>query len=372
MRKCINIGVVGGGFGTSFHFHLHPDSTVVAVSAQLKHEQARLLETYGCSTAYDSLDELLIDPKVDAVAIFTPATLHAQHSVVALNAGKHVLCAVPVGMSLEECQQVKAAVARSGRIYMMAETSFYRQDTISVRKLFEQGDFGRIIAAEADYHHPGLEHYYYDQHGNRTWRYGFPPMKYATHCISFLLGVTKEELLSVSCLGWGDDDPVLKDNVYANRFWNETALFSTSLNTAFKVNVSWKGALVPTERCVWQGEKLSFYSADPRGADATIVRSTTLSGVDDAGFVTTEPVVESYRQPLWWQTDLLPEPLRIPSGHGGAHVFLTHEFVTAIREDREPAIGIREAISYTVPGIMAHQSSAKGGETLKIPRYDNI
>ena len=57
-------------------------------------------------------------------------------------------------------------------------------------------------------------------------------------------------------------------------------------------------------------------------------------------------------------------------GHGGSHGHLTNEFVTAILKDREPLVNIYEALAMTVPGIVAHQSALKDGETLKVPQYD--
>jgi hypothetical protein len=48
---------------------------------------------------------------------------------------------------------------------------------------------------------------------------------------------------------------------------------------------------------------------------------------------------------------------------------LTHEFVRAIVEDRHAAVDIWEAIAYTLPGIVAHQSALKGGERMKIRDY---
>jgi hypothetical protein len=64
----------------------------------------------------------------------------------------------------------------------------------------------------------------------------------------------------------------------------------------------------------------------------------------------------------------LPEPLRHTSGHEGSHTFITHEFVDAMTHGRRPVVDIREALAYTVPGIIAHQSALKGGESLKIPQ----
>jgi hypothetical protein len=68
-------------------------------------------------------------------------------------------------------------------------------------------------------------------------------------------------------------------------------------------------------------------------------------------------------------TDRLPAPLRHNSGHQGSHTFLTHEFVSALKEGRAPTVDIYEALSYTVPGIVAHQSALNDGESMKIPVF---
>ena len=83
-----------------------------------------------------------------------------------------------------------------------------------------------------------------------------------------------------------------------------------------------------------------------------------------------ENIVETYKQPLWWETDMLPIPLRHDSGHGGSHTFITHEFIDSLINNRQPAVNIYEAIAYTAPGIVAHQSALKGGEHMKIPNFD--
>ena len=57
-------------------------------------------------------------------------------------------------------------------------------------------------------------------------------------------------------------------------------------------------------------------------------------------------------------------------GHGGSHGNLGHEFVSAILENRQPMVDIYEALAMTVPGIIAHQSALKDGETLKVPQFD--
>ena len=58
------------------------------------------------------------------------------------------------------------------------------------------------------------------------------------------------------------------------------------------------------------------------------------------------------------------------SGHGNSHTFITHEFVAALAEGREPAVDLYEALAMTVPGIVAMDSARKDGEQLKVPNFD--
>ncbi len=366
--KKLRIGVVGGNFGTSFQFHEHPNCVVEAVSDLREDRRARLVKTYSCSKTYPSLEELLRDKRVEAVGLFTPAPDHVAHALACLHAGKHVLSAVPAAMSLEECARLVEAVKRSGLTYMMAETSHYQQMAISARKFYREGAFGNLYACESEYHHSGLDSLGMEN-GKRTWRYGFPPMHYPTHCTAHLLGVTGERITRVSCVGWGDGAPMLKDNVYRNPFWNETAFFETNRGTAFRVAVWWKGAHKGTERAQYYGDKMSFFYPNPNGLGAKIVRWSDGKEKDSGGFERQGSIVEAYEDPKWWSTAMLPEALRHPSGHEGSHTFLTHEFVSAVLEARKPAVDVYEAVAYTAPGIVAHQSALQGGVQMKVPSF---
>jgi predicted dehydrogenase len=367
--KKVRIGVVGGGFGTSFYWHEHPNCTVEAVSDLLPERRSHLMQVYGCNKSYPSLEQLLQDRDVDAVAVCTGAPDHVRHVVACLRAGKHVICAVPAAMDIAGCEELAQTVQETGLTYMMAETSWYHASVICARQWFGEGKFGHLFYTEAEYHHPGLETIYFDGAGNRTWRYGFPPMHYPTHCTAYLVGVTGERMTEVSCIGWGDDAPFLKDNVYDNPFWSETAFFTTEQGHAFRVGVYWKAAVGGTERGQWIGDQMSFFDATPNGTGYVIRRASEQTEHDDAGFARHLSAFENYTPPQWWQSDMLPESLRHVSGHGGSHTFLTHEFVDALMNERPAAIGIREALNMTAPGIIAHQSALNGGSQMKIPQF---
>ena len=67
-----------------------------------------LAEKYG-GKAYDSYEALLADPDIDAVSVCAANHVHAEISIAALKAGKHVLCEKPMAISLEECEAMVQA-----------------------------------------------------------------------------------------------------------------------------------------------------------------------------------------------------------------------------------------------------------------------
>jgi predicted dehydrogenase len=367
----IRMGIAGGRFGLQFQWHEHPDCVVEAVTDLIPERRNALMKTYECSRSYPSLEEMVKDRSIDAIGIFTPAPDHVKHVKLAMEHGKHVISAVPAACcSMEEAYELLEVVERTGLTYMMAETSYYQQFVISARKFYEDGKFGNVFHCESFYQHDGLEPLFYNADGSRTWRYGYPPMLYPTHCTAHLVGVTGERLVEVSCHGWGDDSPILKDNAYNNPFWNNTAMFKTDRGNSFYCKVWWKGAHMGNERAEWIGDKMSFYGPSRTySSPPVIVTRTEVNDKDDAGFVRSKTQPQSYEQVEWFMTDRLPEPLRHTSGHHGSHTFLTHEFISALKEDRAPKVDIYEALSYTVPGIIAHESALNNGKSLKVPVF---
>ncbi|MFB3828029.1 MAG: Gfo/Idh/MocA family protein [Bryobacteraceae bacterium] len=367
--RTVNIGIVGGGFGSTFQWHLHPGCQVSAVCDLRPDRLERLGKVYGAKEGYRSFRDMLRHPGLDAVGVFTPAPLHVWMATESMKAGKHVISAVPAGMSVEELESLLETVKRTGMRYMMAETSYYRPEVVTCREWAREGRFGTIFYSEAEYHHEGLLPLMYDDRGFPTWRHGFPPMHYPTHCTGIVVPVTGERLSEVTAVGWGDSHEVLRTNQYRNPFWNTTALFKTSGGHASRISVYWHVAAGGTERGAFYGDRMSYIMQRPEGSPNTVV-SIDKEGrtvLDANGYPEGKVRIEAFRQPD--HRERLPESLRVPSGHGGSHTFLTHEFVTAVNEERHPAVNVWEAVAYTLPGIIAHQSALRGGETLKIRDY---
>jgi len=359
--KIIRMGVVGGNFGATFHWHEHPNCQVSGVTDLRPDRRERLRRHYRCDKVYDSLEQMTKKARdIDAVAIFSGAPDHAKHVKMCMERGWHVVSACPACMTLAEAEMLRELKERTGLRYMMAESSYYRQDCIFARGMYRRGGFGEIFYSEVEYyHHRGnLDTFYRNKHsrfyepgGSHSWRWGYPPMLYPTHSLGFLVGVTGERITKVSCLGWGTEHPFLSENAYDNPFWNETAIMQTDRGHMCRCNVFWV-CQAGGERAQWFGEKATLYMTK-EGVHGQIM---TPGG--------------RVKIPRYWETDMLPEAMRHESGHGGSAVFICAEFVNALLEDREPAIDLYESLAMTVPGIVAHQSALKDGEQLRVPPFD--
>jgi predicted dehydrogenase len=367
--KPVRIGVVGGGFGCSFQWHLHPNAKVTAVCDIRPDRLQKLSTVYHCGTQYKSYRELLKHPELDAVALFTPAPLHAWMGLEAFKAGKHVISAVPAGMSIEECEKLIDAVKRTGLRYMMAETSYYRPEIMTCMDWAREGKFGTIFYTEAEYHHEGLLSLYFDERGFPNWRHGLPPMHYPTHCTGMVVPITGERLVEVQAIGWGDNHEVLQTNLYKNPFWNTTGFFKTSGGHSSRISVFWHVASGGGERGSFYGDRMSYIMDRPEGSPNTVatISKAGKTVIDANGYPEGDVHQEKFVQPNHWER--LPESLRVKSGHGGSHTFITNEFINAIVENRHPAVNAWEATAFTVPGIVAHQSALRGGEPMKIRDY---
>lgn len=351
----IRIGVVGGRFGLAWHWHEHPNCVVEAVSDLIPERRDQLAGKYQCAKTYESLEKLVLDPNIDAVALFTPAPDHVRHTILCMEHGKHVVCACPATMTLDGADALKDVKRRTGLTYMSAETSWYRWETITARELHERGAFGDMVYYEAEYYHPGIgraDHYLSTLNGQRTWRYGFPPMLYPTHCTAFVTGVTGERLSTVSCIGRADPgEPALKDNDYDNPFMNGMGLFTTSEGRPFRCNVAWD-IHADGERAQWFGRDAALYMKGSAG------QPFALRG---------EGVLETPAPDFWRR---VPEAMRYDSGHGQSHPFITNEFISALVDERAPAIGLAASLALCGPGIVAHESCKRDGERLAIPNFD--
>ena len=122
---------------------------VVAIASRSSKKSAQVASQFGIDRSYGSYEELLADPKVDAIYIPLPNAMHCEWSIKAAEAGKHILCEKPLGVTPEECRQMIRVAARN-KVFLM-EGFWYRYHPRHqvVRDTLTEGRLGDIIVIRA-------------------------------------------------------------------------------------------------------------------------------------------------------------------------------------------------------------------------------
>ena len=94
--------------------------------------------------AYESLDELLADEAVEAVAVTTTKENHVAPTLACLEAGKHVLLEKPVAPTIAEVRALKAAADKAGRVCMPAHNYIYAPALRRAKQHLDAGDYGKV------------------------------------------------------------------------------------------------------------------------------------------------------------------------------------------------------------------------------------
>ncbi|QDU70953.1 aldo/keto reductase [Mucisphaera calidilacus] len=127
------------------------NATLAAVASRDRDRAASFINQLGLASvrANGSYDDLLADPEVDAVYIATPHPLHAQLSIEAAEAGKHILCEKPAALNLGELMPVIAAVRAYEVFYMEAFKDRCHPQTHKLVELIKGGAIGELRHARA-------------------------------------------------------------------------------------------------------------------------------------------------------------------------------------------------------------------------------
>lgn len=156
MKKTIKWGLIGCGDvaerkGGPALYSVEQSQLWAVASRQLAKAED-FAQRHGAERAYDSVEALLADSAVDAIYVATPVFLHASLTIMAANAGKHVLCEKPMAMNPRECQQMIDACRRNN---VSLQIAYYRPTYPNIqemKRLLESGVIGEPILAEIRNH----------------------------------------------------------------------------------------------------------------------------------------------------------------------------------------------------------------------------
>lgn len=146
------IGVIGAGSISESHLSSYAGNQEVTLHAICDKNEARAraaADKYGIPHVYTDYRELLADASIDAVSVCTWNNTHAEISIAALDAGKHVLVEKPLSRTVEEALRVEEAVKRSGKLLQVGFVRRFGANAQVLKTFIEAGDLGDIYYAKA-------------------------------------------------------------------------------------------------------------------------------------------------------------------------------------------------------------------------------
>jgi predicted dehydrogenase len=390
-RRSLRFAVVGAGRGKTFIRAAEQPDLAVELAAICDTNPAALepWKNQDGIILYQNFEQVLNDPRIDAVCLATPVNLHGRQAIDALNAGKHVLSEVTATYTLDECWDLVAAVQHSGRTYMMAENYCFSEAVLQVQNMVEQGVFGDISYASGSYIHD-CRNLLFTPEGDLTWRGVLrrdrPPANgYPTHSLGPVarwLNINRGDTFQTTAT-WQSTSQAIRSYAERNQpghpeygasgFWSHADTVTTCIRTE-------NGALIELRvdsvsprphhmtRYELQGTRASFSWPDGPSKEP-LIWIEGRSPSDEHGIAREWEPLSKYRDefehPLWRDH----RNAASKTGHGGGDYFILREFADAIREDRLPLIDVYDAVTWSSITPLSAASIAQGNKPMTVPNF---
>lgn len=157
MDKNIKVAVIGNGGISEVHlkgYAMNPHVEIHALCDIDPERVNRRGEEYNVpiERRFTNVHEMLrVCPEIDACSVCTWNSAHAECTIAALNAGKHVICEKPMAMNEQQAKEMKAAAEKAGKLLMIGFVRRFGNDCAIVQEFVKNGFFGEIYYAKANY-----------------------------------------------------------------------------------------------------------------------------------------------------------------------------------------------------------------------------
>lgn len=142
-------GAIAHNFVQSLAFL--PGASVTAVGSRDKARADTFADKYDIAHRHGSYEELAANPDVDAIYVATPHPLHAEHSILALRGGKHVLCEKPVTVNVPQLESILAVQRETGKFFLEAHWTRFLPAIRKADELVQAGAIGEVRMVQADF-----------------------------------------------------------------------------------------------------------------------------------------------------------------------------------------------------------------------------
>ncbi len=167
----LNVGIIGcGSIARQRHaaeYRQNKNANIAAVFDLSRPRAEAMANDFG-GKVYDTVEELIADPSIDAVSVCVANAFHAPITIDALNHGKHVLCEKPMAITLKDCEDMLQAAEKSGKRLLIDHNQRLTQAHRKAKEILASGELGRVISFAATFGHKGPEMWSADKSSN-TW-----------------------------------------------------------------------------------------------------------------------------------------------------------------------------------------------------------
>jgi len=151
----LKAGVIGLRMG-----HAHAQAIAAAGGARVlavcdvdEQRLSEIAREFCAEQAVTDYRELVDNPALDFVVVAAPDHFHCEHTVAALQAGKHVLCEKPMAPSVDECRRMVAAAKAADRKLMIGHLVRFTPIFQTLKRMRDDGEFGEVYYVGAEYQH---------------------------------------------------------------------------------------------------------------------------------------------------------------------------------------------------------------------------
>jgi predicted dehydrogenase len=159
---------------------------LLAVASRSQEKAGAYAHEKKIQLAYGSYEALLADPEIDVIYNSLPNHLHAEWTIKAVEAGKHVLCEKPLALSTDEVDSMDTAAEKYGKV--VAEAFMYRSHpkTLKVKEIVDSGELGQVKIVRSSFTfvmtNPNDYRWKPEMGGGGLWDIGCYPLSYPASC----------------------------------------------------------------------------------------------------------------------------------------------------------------------------------------------
>jgi predicted dehydrogenase len=162
----LKFAIIGCGRIAQRHaFHISSRGKLVAVCDIDCCKAEALAQEYGAAP-YADAQEMLTRETIDVVAVCSPNGLHAQHTILALRAGCHVVCEKPMATSVLDCHQMINEAEKANKRLFIVKQNRFNPPVAEVKKLLDAGVLGKVLSVQLSCFWNRNEEYY----NSSPWR----------------------------------------------------------------------------------------------------------------------------------------------------------------------------------------------------------